>query len=75
MATTREIRFRTLYLAVGVVLLIITVWALAVAPSPWWAVIPGFLCAGWWYVGIQAWVSRMLGHDSVGDAYRSGPQR
>lgn len=74
MATSQEIRFRVLYVVLGVALVVATVLTLAYASSPWWALIPGVVCVGWWYTGIEAWVDRRLGHDQVGDAYRSGTQ-
>jgi hypothetical protein len=74
MATAREVRFRVLYVAVGVVLTLVTIWVLAAVSPMWWAVIPGVLCLGWWYPGVQTLTARALGHDVSGDAYRSGPQ-
>ncbi len=74
MATAREIRSRIPYFVVGVALTLATVLTLSGASSLWWALIPGVPAIGWWNTGIEAWITRSLGHDQVGDAYRSGPQ-
>jgi len=70
MASAREVRFRVLYVVVGVALLAATLWVASVASGWWWA-IPGLLCAGWWWTGIEALAARILGHDPAGDSDRS----
>lgn len=72
MPTSREIRYRVVYVTVGLILLAVSLTAASVTAGWWWA-IPGVLTAGWWWTGIEASVSRALGHDTVGDEFRSRP--
>jgi hypothetical protein len=71
MATPREIRYRVLYLLVGVVLTIVTVATLALVTPWWWGVIPGFLAFGWWNTLIRLLVERIFATSD--DAFGSRP--
>ena len=74
MATPREIRYRLLYVAIGLLLIAITAVVLMSDVDPWWAVVPGVLAFGWWATLVKALGDVAMGYDDPGDTYRYRPE-
>jgi hypothetical protein len=71
MATAREIGFRLLFVAVGVALLLSTLWV-ALTFSGWWRIAVAGFALGWWKPLVEVFVERPLETSDGAASSRTG---